>query len=638
MKRKTSLMVLVLILSSLFLSNNLYPQVIQQWAARYNGPGNSVDVASSIAVDNLGNSYVTGYTKVEALNSDYATIKYNSSGVVQWSQTYNGLGTSTSYDEAKSIAVDVSGNVYVTGRSRGVSNYDIVTIKYNTDGVQQWIQRFNGAGNGDDSGNSMVVDSLGNVYIAGESVGSTSHNLDCMTIKYNTNGILQWQSMYNGLGNLDDHLKSIVIDNLGNVFVAGNCYGGGTNSDYVTIKYNSNGVEQWLTRYNYSSNVVDDANSIAVDISGNVYVTGWSSSGSSYDYLTIKYNSNGVQQWTARYNGTGNGEDRAYSIAVDNSGNVYVTGESPGTSSNIDYATVKYNSSGVQQWVSRYNSPANDVDIAYALTLDELGNIYVTGQISGTNRDFGTIKYNPSGVQQWIQNYNGPGNSVDKGYAIKVNYLGNVFVTGESRGSGNVEDYATIKYIQAPNSPINLTATAISHNEIIVQCNVVPPNQTIIEFQYSSDGGNTWPNGTVSQLPIDTVSNLQPNTIYYFRARATNQAGSSGFSNIAFDTTFYLNNIIPLNGGVPSKYSLTQNYPNPFNPITKIRFDIARLGHIKIVVFDVNGREIQMLVNESLKPGTYETTFDGSKLNSGVYFYKITAGDFTETKRMLLIK
>jgi len=89
---------------------------------------------------------------------------------------------------------------------------------------------------------------------------------------------------------------------------------------------------------------------------------------------------------------------------------------------------------------------------------------------------------------------------------------------------------------------------------------------------------------------------------------------------------------------VPSKYSLSQNYPNPFNPTTNIKFDVARLGDVKIVVYDVMGREVQTLVNESLKPGTYEASFDASSLNSGVYFYKLITDGFTETKKMLLLK
>ncbi|MFA7361063.1 MAG: T9SS type A sorting domain-containing protein [Candidatus Kapaibacterium sp.] len=94
------------------------------------------------------------------------------------------------------------------------------------------------------------------------------------------------------------------------------------------------------------------------------------------------------------------------------------------------------------------------------------------------------------------------------------------------------------------------------------------------------------------------------------------------------------------------KYSLSQSYPNPFNPVTKIKFDVGNgfpiktFGNDKVVlkVYDVMGREVQTLVNERLQPGTYETTFDGSGLNSGVYFYKLSAGDFSETKKLLLLK
>ena len=89
---------------------------------------------------------------------------------------------------------------------------------------------------------------------------------------------------------------------------------------------------------------------------------------------------------------------------------------------------------------------------------------------------------------------------------------------------------------------------------------------------------------------------------------------------------------------IPTKYFLSQNYPNPFNPTSKIKFAMPKAGDAKVIVFDVMGREVQTLVNERLQPGTYETTFDGSALNSGVYFYKITTGNYSETKRMLLIK
>ncbi|MCX6157813.1 MAG: T9SS type A sorting domain-containing protein [Ignavibacteriae bacterium] len=97
---------------------------------------------------------------------------------------------------------------------------------------------------------------------------------------------------------------------------------------------------------------------------------------------------------------------------------------------------------------------------------------------------------------------------------------------------------------------------------------------------------------------------------------------------------------------IPSAFSLSQNYPNPFNPTTVIRFGIPSLegyaqrgvGMVTLKVFDIAGREIQSLVNENLQPGTYETSFDGSRLTSGVYFYKLETNRFSDVKKMLMIK
>ncbi len=119
------------------------------------------------------------------------------------------------------------------------------------------------------------------------------------------------------------------------------------------------------------------------------------------------------QEWVARYNGPpGNGGDEASSIAVNNSGNVNVTGESyGGSNTGTDHVTIKYNSTGVQQWVQRYNGPGNSIDHASSIAIDFSGNVYVTGYSNGSGSviDYATIKYNSLGVQQWVSRYNGPG-------------------------------------------------------------------------------------------------------------------------------------------------------------------------------------------------------------------------------------
>jgi len=96
--------------------------------------------------------------------------------------------------------------------------------------------------------------------------------------------------------------------------------------------------------------------------------------------------------------------------------------------------------------------------------------------------------------------------------------------------------------------------------------------------------------------------------------------------------------IKPISSKIPDKYSLLQNYPNPFNPTTNIEFTIPKTGLVKLTVFDLNGRELAALVNEVLKVGKYSVDFNANNLSSGVYFYKLQANDFVQTKKMIIIK
>ncbi|MEO6695390.1 MAG: SBBP repeat-containing protein [Ignavibacteria bacterium] len=195
---------------------------------------------------------------------------------------------------------------------------------------------------------------------------------------------------------------------------------------------------EWIRQYNGTSNGADFVSSIALDNSGNVYVTGNSAGiGSHYDYATIKYDNAGNQLWIARYNGPGNGEDKPVAICLDRNNNVYVTGSSIGSgTNNLDYATIKYNNSGEELWASRYSS-GNQDDIAKAMSIDTSGNIY----ISGYNSVIQTIKYDSSGNQMWIRSYDGPGTGGNFINDITTDQQGNIVLTGSSD-----LDFLTIKY------------------------------------------------------------------------------------------------------------------------------------------------------------------------------------------------
>lgn len=439
----------------------------EEWIALYNG-GNGFDVAYGTAVDGSGNVYVTGSSvgpgSCNFYCSDYATIKYNASGTQQWVARYNGPANDD--DHPAAIAVDGSGNVYVTGASIGTiwPDYDYATVKYDSSGQQLWVARYNGPGSDFDFATAIAVDASGNVYVTGASVGSGT-GFDYATVKYDSSGQQQWVARYNGSGNGDDEAYGIAVDASGNVYVTGYSAGSGTGNDYATIKYDSSGQEQWVARYNGPSNSNDYGHAIGIDGSGNVYVTGSSIGSSGFDYATVKYDSSGQEQWVARYNGPGNEDDEPYAMAVDSSGNVYVTGYSTGSGTGYDYATIKYNASGTEEWVARYNGAANLLDIANAIALDASGNVYVTGWSVGlgpfgTSYDYATVKYDSSGQEQWVARYDGTGDLDDQAYAIAVDSSANVYVTGYSTDSNGVSDYTTIKYSQSPSTTPTPTPTA----------------------------------------------------------------------------------------------------------------------------------------------------------------------------------
>ncbi len=439
----------------------LNAQVTEEWVERYTGlVTTSTDVGEAIALDNNGNIYVTGYTQDTIKR--YVTIKYNPAGTKLWSSIYNGTGHNANM--AYAIAVDNSSNVYVTGDSRSATNnyQDYATIKYDSNGVQIWEARYNDPLLSEDDARSIAVDNSGNVYVTGYSYGGSTVNYDYATIKYNSSGVQQWVARYNGTGSGDDEATSIAIDKSGNVYVTGKSTATVPSFDYATVKYNSSGVQQWVMRYNGPGNSFDVPSFIQADDSGNVYVTGYSlGTGTGYDYATIKYNSAGVEQWTARYNGQTYFDDDANCLRVDKSGNVYVTGLSGHSGSGYDFATVKYNSSGIQQWASRYSNGSGS-DEGKSLAIDTLGNVYVTGYCANpTTNDYATVKYDSSGIQQWVQKYNGPGNGVDQAYSIAVDKTGNVYVTGVSGGAGTAADIATIKYSQSPAASRKLNLTAL---------------------------------------------------------------------------------------------------------------------------------------------------------------------------------
>ncbi|MDC0230314.1 SBBP repeat-containing protein [Deltaproteobacteria bacterium] len=343
------------------------------------------DYANGVATDSSGNVYVTGGTKggldgnTSAGNTDLFVVKYNSSGTKEWTKQLGSSGR----DSANGITIDSSGNVYVTGVTFGGLDWntsaganDLFVVKYSSSGTKQWTEQLGSEST--DTANGVATDSSGNVYLAGVTKGrlngiSNSGRTDVFVIKFNSSGTRQWTKPLGTAQN--DLANGVSIDSSGNFYVAGVTYkdlDGNTSAgsaDLFVAKYNSSGTKQWTKQLGTSGR--DHARGVATDSSGNVFVAGDTYGGldgntnAGYnDLFVVKYNSSGTKQWTKQL-GTSS-TDSANGVATDSSGNVYVVGYTYGeldgntNTGASDIFVVKYNSSGTKQWTKQLGSSSQN--------------------------------------------------------------------------------------------------------------------------------------------------------------------------------------------------------------------------------------------------------------------------------------
>jgi hypothetical protein len=377
---------------------------VASWSGVKQLGSSSHDFARGIATDSSGNVYMVGYTygdldgNTNAGYYDLFVVKYDNSGVKQWTQQ---LGTSSN-EHTYGITTDTGGNVYVTGDTYGgldgnsrAGAQDLFVVKYDSSGIKQWTQQLGSSSA--DFAYGITSDGSDNIYVTGSTSGDLDGNTnagssDLFVVKYNSSGVKQWARQ---LGSSSSEFgQDITTDSSGNVYVTGTAYGsldGNTSAgdrDFFVVKYDSGGVKQWTQQL--GSTAKDFAYGITTDGSGNVYVTGTAngsldgntSTGGSGSFV-VKYDSGGIKQWTQQFGG-----DSAQGITTDSSGNAYVTGYTTGNMDNNsnagaqDLFVVKYNSSGVKQWTKQMGSSL--ADYAYAIATDSKGNVFVTGHTMGS--------------------------------------------------------------------------------------------------------------------------------------------------------------------------------------------------------------------------------------------------------------
>jgi hypothetical protein len=414
---------------------------VSLWTNLWGCPGSSI--VQDMAVGTNGTIAVTGYGPLGKTPSDYITTAYSAAGIPLWTNLYHGV--TDSYDHAKAVAVDGNGNVYVTGYSLSTNYhssdcYDFITIAYAGTGAPLWTNRYLAGWYGyRDYPLGIAVDAFSHVYVAGTAPFGEGWSTYC-TIAYSSTGTQLWAKSFPQSVPFPT-ARAVAVDGTGNVFVSG--------ETMTTVGFSSGGTTLWLTEYDSHWDPAA-ANAVAVGTNGNVYIAGYGSGASTgCDYLSIAYSSLGAPLWTNRYNGPGDTNDYAQALAVGNDGTVYVTGYSWGAGSFYDYLTIAYSSDGVPLWTNRYNGPANGYDQAFAMAVDGSGNIYVTGYSQG---DCTTIKYVPAPAIRFsaIDLISGP--------ACRLTITGTSNLVFRLEASTNLADWQTLtNYSTLPLNSIQYT-------------------------------------------------------------------------------------------------------------------------------------------------------------------------------------
>jgi hypothetical protein len=646
------------------------------WATYYGST--TLDVGYACSSDLAGNIYLAGYTPSNANiasgghqntygggANDAFLVKFNIGGLRLWGTYYGG----TNNDLAVSNVCDGSGNVFMSGytsstigiasgghqNTYGGGTTDAFLVKFNGNGVRQWATYYGDTGLNIEMGWGCASDGSGNIYLSGftsstVNIASAGHQntyggggYDAFLVKFNSSGVRQWGTYYGGT-DYDQGMRC-ACDASANVYLAGNststanitsgghqsAYGGGI-TDAFLVKFNTSGVRQWGTYYGGTSE--DKGTSCDTDGSGNVYLAGYTTSGTDiasgghqntigggpYDSFLTKFNNNGVRQWGTYYGSFGN--ELSYSCATEASGHVYLSGY---TSSNSGIASggvqntygggtydaflVKFNSGGVRQWGTYYGGTGQDVGMSCAS--DAAGNFYLVGHTSSTSNissvGFQTI-YGGGQDDAFLAKFCDmpaqppaiSGNTLlctnsSQSYSVVIDPTASTYSWSIPPGWTGSSSTNTIALVAGSSGVLSLSASNSCGASPVSTLNIsVSPSPTI-----SANSGGICIGATFTILPTGastyTYSGgsaaVSPTITSSYSVSGTNSAGcissSSAISTItvyslplvtanATSTNVCLSNTVLLYGGGASTYTWSSGVLNatPFSPLVTLTYTV----------------------------------------------------------------
>jgi len=333
--------------------------------------------ARQLAVDVNGNVFVAG---TSTLNDILIACLRASDGAMYGQAIFNGTGNSI--DKAIAITTDAASNVYITGETRSSgSNINMAVLKYNKFCIQQFATSYDGTALGTDVGRDIKLSSGGDIYILGESVTSASGTADITLVKYTNSGTFLFASSIND-ANGTDEAGGLTLDASNNIYITGSVVNVAFNTDAITAKYNTSGVQQWQNIFNNGTKSEVGAD-VSINGNGEVGVGGQSVTAGASDILVVKLNPDGTSNYAATYNGAGSGNDFERNVYINSSGNIFVGGYFRNTGSVDAGVLLHYNNAGsLVNTISIASGTSNTVSRSY---FDGLGKAFLAGTANIAN-------------------------------------------------------------------------------------------------------------------------------------------------------------------------------------------------------------------------------------------------------------
>lgn len=500
-------------------------------------------------------------------------------------------------ETAHSIVQKTNGNYIISGHSLAVGVSDIYLSEINQNGTIVWTKTISGPWNGVYN-YDIILTSDGGFVVSGQESLFGAGYIDMFILKFNSSGNLSWAKTIGGTET--EYCWSVKQVSDGGYILGGytNSFGAGSNDMYI-VKLDANGIFQWNKCIGGTGN--DIARTVLQATDNNYVIAGSTTSFGSgnADMYIVKLDLNGNLLWNKTFGGTNIDEARKI-ISTSDGGCVIAGSTNSFGAGNGDMYIVKIDINGNIQWNSVVGSTG--IESAYSIIQTNDGGYAVTGytnSFGAGNNDILLVKLDINGVLQWTKTVGGSGaelsfgllNTIDNGYIIAGNT--------NSFGAAGL-DMFIVKFDAAWNTCSNFTNPVSNYTTGGV---VNTPSPTII-----------------SQSP--TVEN--PTPVINTSGNITPICSAVG--------------LIPIKNELPIEFKLEQNYPNPFNPETRIKFHSKDKTNTVIKIYDALGKELSILINENLNPGTYEASWNAENYSTGIYFYTLQTEKYSETKKMILIK